>query len=136
MTNLKGEQSAVDVAAQAWISAFNEHDAEKAATLYHPEAVLWGTTSPMLIASPDGIRKYFERTFQLSPPPKAAIGARLTRTYGDTAISSGNYSFEMVVQGQSRSIPARFSFTYRRSGERWLIMDHHSSLLPSAPPAA
>jgi ketosteroid isomerase-like protein len=75
MTNLNGEQSAVDEAVQAWIAAFNEHDAAKASALYHPEAVLWGTTSPMLIASPDGIRNYFERAFQLSPPPRATIVA-------------------------------------------------------------
>lgn len=27
----------------------------------------------------------------------------------------------------------RFSFTYRRTGGQWLILDHHSSLMPAAP---
>ena len=131
MAGLNAQLSAVDETAQAWIAAFNEHDAGTVAALYHPEAVLWGTLSPALITSPDGIRKYFERNFQMSPPPKASIGMKQMRTYGDTAISSGNYSFELVVQGQARTIFARFSFTYRRVGGQWLIVDHHSSLVPS-----
>jgi uncharacterized protein (TIGR02246 family) len=131
MMNLNGQQSDVDQATQAWIEAFNEHDAEKIAALYHSEAVLWGTFSPELITSNDGIRGYFEMNFQLNPPPNTSIGARQTRIYGDTAISSGHYSFEMDVQGQAHSVSARFSFTYRLLGDQWLIVDHHSSLLPA-----
>jgi hypothetical protein len=30
-------------------------------------------------------------------------------------------------------LPARYSFTYINNGERWLIVDHHSSAMPAAP---
>jgi hypothetical protein len=30
-------------------------------------------------------------------------------------------------------LPARYSFTYVKRGEAWLIVDHHSSSMPSAP---
>ena len=26
-----------------------------------------------------------------------------------------------------KSLPARYSFTYLKNGDRWLIVDHHSS---------
>jgi hypothetical protein len=29
-----------------------------------------------------------------------------------------------------KSIPARYSFTYVKEGEEWLIADHHSSAMP------
>jgi hypothetical protein len=65
-----------------------------------------------------------------------SFGEQLTRVYGDTAINSGAYTFAAVIQGQPRSFPARFSFTYRKVEGRWLIADHHSSALPGPPAAA
>ena len=130
--------TAVTQAVGAWISAFNQHDAARVAALYHPDAVLWGTLSAEIMTSADAVRAYFERTFNFNPPPTVGLGLNLVRVFGDTAVASGDYTLEFLIAGQSHLMPARFSFTYRlnagESGKEWLIVDHHSSLVPAAPP--
>jgi hypothetical protein len=41
--------------------------------------------------------------------------------------------FSYSKDGEVKTLPARYSFTYINNGERWLIVDHHSSAMPSAP---
>jgi hypothetical protein len=53
--------------------------------------------------------------------------------YGNAAINTGYYTFSYSKYGEVKTLPARYSFTYINNGERWLIVDHHSSAMPSAP---
>ena len=137
-------ETAVIEAVQAWISSFNEHDAAMVSGLYDAQAVLWGTLSAEIMTSADAVRAYFERTFHFNPPPTVSLGQNLVRVFGEVGVASGNYTLEFLIAGQSHLMPARFSLTYRlsagksggKSGEKWLIVDHHSSLVPSAPPLA
>jgi uncharacterized protein (TIGR02246 family) len=133
MTSPEAAKPEVHAATQAWVAAFNECDANKAAALYDPEAVLWGTYAQAIISTPAGIRQYFERVCSSSPPPKVSLHEQLVRVYGDTAVNSGTYAFAVVVQGQPRTVPGRYSFTYRKTSGQWLIIDHHSSALPAPP---
>ncbi len=130
----------VSQAVRAWVAAFNEHDAAKVSELYDPQAVLWGTLSAEIMTSADAVRAYFERTFNFNPPPTVSLGLNLVRVFGDTAVASGDYTLEFVIAGQSHLMPARFSFSYRlnavESGTKWIIVDHHSSLVPAALPPA
>ena len=122
-------------AIQDWASAFNSCDAEKASTLYAPDAVLWGTVAPVIISTPAGIRQYFERVCSSNPKPRVVLGEQLLRVYGETAVNSGSYTFTVFPAGQPLQFPARYSFTYRKKDGRWLIIDHHSSALPAQAPA-
>ena len=134
MTINEGErESQIRGALQAWTAAFNACEVEKVAALYAPDAVLWGTVSQALISSPEGIREYFQRACATSPQPKVSLGELLIRLQGDSAVSAGTYTFALTIQGAPRTLPARFSFSYRKSGQGWLIASHHSSLMPSAP---
>ena len=122
-------------AIQDWVSAVNSCDVEKVSMLYAPDAVLWGTVSPLIISTPAGVRQYFERACAPSPKIKVVVGEQMVRTYGDTAINSGSYSFTAFPAGQAVQFSARYSFTYRKKDGRWLIVDHHSSVLPAQQPA-
>lgn len=125
-------ETLVRSALQAWATAFNDCNAERTAALYAPDAVLWGTMSAALICSPEGIREYFERAFAAGTPPTVALGELfVARMQGECAMCSGTYTFTVDVQGQSRSLPARFSFAYRTAGQGWLVVSHHSSLMPA-----
>jgi hypothetical protein len=46
----------------------------------------------------------------------------------------GILHFSYVKDGETKTIPARYSFMYVKDGDQWLIADHHSSAISSAPP--
>ena len=64
-------------------------------------------------------------------PPKVAIVEQNVRVYGDTAVNAGTYDFTIFPEGKSRTVPARYSFTYRKKDGQWVIVEHHSSLKPA-----
>ncbi len=128
-----GPKEDVAAATQAWIDAMNSHDPERVFALYDAEAVLWGTRSPTLRDNPTTVRDYFNILRTVDSSYKVVLGEQRIRVYGDMAINSGTYTFSEVRDGKPTSRPARFSFVYRKHDGRWLIVDHHSSAVPSAP---
>ena len=141
LSTLAGCQSAAPLAAsdapigqalRDWASAFNACMPKRSAALYAPEALLWGTVSPALIDTPEGVLQYFERACLATPQPKVELGPSTIRVQGDSATASGTYVFTLGLQGQVRTVPARFSFTYHRSAQGWLVTSHHSSAMPAA----
>jgi len=101
--------------------------------LYAQDAVLWGTLSPTVRSNPASLRDYFVNAFKALPGLKVAFGEQLIRIYGSTAINTGYYSFSFVRDGEARTLPARYSFTYVNKGNNWMIVDHHSSAMPQPP---
>ena len=67
------------------------------------------------------------------PRLKVAFGEQLIRIYGSTAVNTGYYTFSFVRDGEARTLPARYSFTYVNQGKNWMIVDHHSSAMPQPP---
>ncbi len=122
----------VEAARQRWASVFNAADLPGLLALYDPTAVLWGTTSPVLLDTPEGIAAYFERTFSAQPAPRVHMGEARIRLLGDgVALCSGAYTLHLSdPSGAARKLPSRFSLAYRRVGDQWLIVDHHSSVSP------
>ena len=123
----------VQQALRQWVEAFNACDSSRAAALYSDDALLWGTVSPSLIATPSGIRQYFERACSASQKPKVVLGEVALAAQGTAAAAAGTYTFTVAAGGQVRSIPARFTFSYRKASQGWLITSHHSSPVPTAP---
>lgn len=132
MPGTSPDAAGVEAARQHWASAFNACDMPTLLALYDPAAVLWGTTSAVLIDTPEGISAYFQRTFAARPAPRVQMGEARVRLLGDDmALCSGSYTLHLSNEsGEPRALPARFSLAYRRTGGHWLIVDHHSSLSP------
>jgi uncharacterized protein (TIGR02246 family) len=120
-------------ATQAWAGALGEDDPDKVLPLYADDAVLWGTLSPTVRADRAALRDYFVTAFRVLPGLKVAFGDQLIRVYGGTAVNTGYYTFSYIRDGETKSLPARYSFTFVKNGERWLIVDHHSSAMPPPP---
>jgi len=123
----------VEAAAAAWAQAPGEDDPDKVLPLYSSDAVLWGTLSPKLRSDPAALRDYFVGAFKVLAGLKVAFGDHLIRVYGNTAVNTGYYMFSYVQNGESKTFPARYSFTYVKDGDRWMTVDHHSSAMPSPP---
>jgi uncharacterized protein (TIGR02246 family) len=132
MPGTSPDAAGVEAARQQWASAFNAAELPALLSLYDPSAVLWGTTSPVLIDTAEGISAYFQRTFEARPAPRVQMGEARVRLLGDDmALCSGSYTLHLTSEaGEPRALPARFSLAYRRTGGHWLIVDHHSSLSP------
>jgi len=130
---LAGPQEDVAGASMKWAAALAENDPDKMLPLYAQDAVLWGTLSPTVRSSPAALREYFVNAFKALPGLKVAFGEQLIRIYGSTAVNTGYYSFSFVRDGEARTLPARYSFTYVNKGNNWMIVDHHSSAMPQPP---
>src|SRR5215471_4091397 len=123
----------VAAATLAWAEALGADDPDKVLPYYADDAVLWGTLSPTVRADRMALRDYFVTAFKVLPNLKVTFGDQLIRVYDGTAVNTGYYTFSYGMEGETKSLPARYSFTYVKSGERWLIVDHHSSVMPSIP---
>jgi uncharacterized protein (TIGR02246 family) len=125
-------QPAADTALplQAWVDAFNSRDPKRIVALYAPDAVLWGTTAKTLARTPDEIWSYFRDAGQ-RPQIRVTVQQVHARSVAGLILVSGAYTFA-DVQGDvwTNERRARFSFVFRRDGDRWLIVEHHSSRVP------
>ena len=124
-------RSEIAAVTQEWIEGMTRHDIDRVVALYEPEAVLWGTRSPTLRDNPATVREYFNVLRTVPPSYKAVLGEQRIRIYGDIAINTGTYTFSEVRDGKEIVRPARFSFVFRNRSGRWLIIDHHSSAVPT-----
>lgn len=124
-------RSQIAATTQAWADAMSSHDVERVLAFYDPEAVLWGTRSPTLRAEPAKVREYFNLLKTVPPTYKAAVGEQHIRLFGDVAVDSGTYTFSETRDGKEIVRPARFSIVYRYKQGHWLIVDHHSSAVPT-----
>src|SRR6516225_5604756 len=106
-------KEAVAAATLAWGQALGEDDPEKVLPFYADDAVLWGTLSPTeSLRAGRALRDYFVTTFKVLPSLKVSFGDQLIRVYGNTAVNTGYYTFSYATDGETKSLPARYSFTY------------------------
>jgi hypothetical protein len=126
-------KEAVAATVEKWTSVFAENNPDTIVPLYSKDAVLWGTLSPTVRSDPAALKAYFVGAFQALPKVTVRFGDQLIRVYGDNAIDTGYYTFSYTKDGETKSIPARYSFTFVKDGNDCKIVDHHSSAMPSPP---
>jgi uncharacterized protein (TIGR02246 family) len=131
-----GPRDDVAAATANWANVFADNNADSILPLYAKDAVLWGTLSPVVRNDPGAIKAYFVGAFNALPKATVKFGDQLIRIYGNTAVNTGYYTFSYVKDGETKSIPARYSLTFVRDADKWLIVDHHSSAMPPAPAPA
>jgi uncharacterized protein (TIGR02246 family) len=112
-----------------WNAALATGDPEKVADLYAPDAVLLPTLSPQIRTTRAGIVDYFAHL--LPSNPQAVITQEIITVLDrNNAINTGLYTFTLTENGVQQQVPARYTFVYRRTNGEWLIVNHHSSVVP------
>ena len=131
-----GDKEDVAAAMNMWkenLAVGTTENPDKILSLYAQDAVLWGTISTTIRPTPASIRDYFVNAYKKLPKLTVVFEDPQIRIYGNTAINSGYYTFSYLKDGETKSLPARYSFTLVKRGGHWLIVDHHSSGMPATP---
>ena len=121
----------VEATTQQWIAAFNRKSATDIVALYAKDAVFFGTTSPILRDTPELVRDYFKNIGNVGDST-ISMGDHRVQVFGEVAINTGFYTRTAVQDGKEVKNPARFTFVYQLRQGKWVIVEHHSSVLPSA----
>ena len=110
---------------EEWNTALQTGEPKNVTALYESNAILLPTISNQVRHNHDEMEDYFIHF--LAKGPKGVINESNIRTFGNIAINSGIYTFTF---SDGNSVQARFTYVYRWNGQRWLIVEHHSSALP------
>lgn len=124
-------QAAPDVATALteWVAAVESHDAAKVVALYDKDAIFFSTFAVAPMKTQAERLAYYKKAVA-EPDIKIDINESHPHVFGDVAINSGLYTFHYTQEGEEVTVPARFSFAYMLKGDKWVIIDHHSSKMP------
>jgi len=111
-----------------WNKALQTGDPHKVVACYAPDAILLPTVSAKVRHNHEEIHDYFVHF--LAKQPRGRIVEQNIRVYDNVAINSGFYTFTLTKDGVQADVAARFTFVYRQDKDGWLIVEHHSSVLP------
>jgi len=115
-----------------WNAALESGSADAVASLYADDAVLIPTTTQQIRVGRERIHEYFV-DFLPRFRPRAEITQANPRHLQSIRWNSGLYTFEFRAgPGSPKTVDARFTFVYQLFGDRWLITQHHSSVIPAA----
>ena len=109
-----------------WNRSLQTGDPKKVVANYASRSILLPTVSnkPRLTAAEK--EDYFVHFLKYKPVGK--IDSRQIEIGCNSAVDSGLYSFTYGTTGAV--VKARYTYTYKRVGNQWLITSHHSSAMP------
>lgn len=119
------EKSEITALFKQWNSALKTGDPKQVAALYAADAILLPTVSNQVRHNHAEIEDYFVHF--LAKGPQGKIDESNVRIFGELAINSGVYTFTFK---DGMTVQARFTYVYRWDGQRWSIIEHHSSAMP------
>lgn len=131
MSSMKSNRAEIEGLFSLWNKALESGDPDKLVRLYATNAILLPTLSNRPRTNHAEIRDYFAEAF-MPRGPSGKIMTAYVRVFTDVAICSGVFAFTFSDKSAAQ---VRKSFVYRWNGEEWLIVEHHSSLMPEQPVA-
>lgn len=98
---------------------------------YAPGATLLATYSSTILKNTDhGLDDYFKK-FTGHKDIKCTTDKLITKVNHDMGFNTGYYTFSFVESdGNKKVVPARFTFVYEKENQKWMIVNHHSSVVP------
>jgi hypothetical protein len=116
---------------QQWVDAMicPKNDVQKVLDLYHADAVLLPTFSPIICTTHEQLHTYFKNLITL-PTLSISTEEFISSECNQLIVNSGIYTFSYIAEEKRIDVPARFSFVHKNYAGTWLIINHHSSVLP------
>ncbi|WP_371598897.1 SgcJ/EcaC family oxidoreductase [Streptomyces sp. NBC_00564] len=128
-----GKPTKKEIAAlfDGWSSALKTGDPEVVADRYADDAVLLPTLSAEIRTDRAGIVDYMEG-FLAKKPEASKVQTVINVLDNNSAIDTGLYEFQLTdpATGAKSTAEARYTYEYEKRDGEWLIVNHHSSLLP------
>jgi uncharacterized protein (TIGR02246 family) len=124
-TGIAGPADDANAVVDRWASTYSANDAPALVALYAPDAVLLGTTSPVMSEGTEAIRVYF-KDLPGSGRSNVIVERRSFVLSPDAVVVTGFYNFARAAEGNVPR-PSRYSMLVVRRDGRWLIAHHHSS---------
>ena len=109
-----------------WNQSLQTGDPHSVVANYAERSILLPTVSNKPRLTPAEKEDYFHHF--LEDRPSGTIDFRFVEIGCNSAIDAGLYTFVFARTGAK--VSARYTFTYRWDGARWLITSHHSSAMP------
>jgi uncharacterized protein (TIGR02246 family) len=114
-----------------WNKALQTQDPATVTALYADDAILLPTVSNVVRSGHELIKDYFVDFLKLKP--QGRIIERFIDIINDNTVAdNGVYEFTLIKNGKAEEVMARYSFIYKKINGKWMILVHHSSLMPES----
>ncbi len=117
-------------ALDSWKGAVEGGDAEAIVALYDKNAIMISTFVQQPITKRADLLSYYKKVVS-NPDVRVEVQESHPRRFGNVAVNTGRYTLSYTQEGEEVVVPARFSFVYQLQGGKWVIVDHHSSAVPT-----
>lgn len=109
---------------EKFLGDFTSGDVETVASNFAPEAMFWGTISPTLITTPQGVKQYFSTAFTKLPGMKASpVGKVSVMQLADNIIAiAGIWRIDRMNDGKPVVSYSRNMSTLVKRDGRWVIV--------------
>ncbi|WP_329619699.1 SgcJ/EcaC family oxidoreductase [Streptomyces sp. NBC_01255] len=115
-----------------WNAALLTGDPKEVTARYAEDAVLLPTASPRIRTDHAEIADYFAHFLQKKPRGEK-LRSVIHVLDRNSALDAGLYRFHLTdpKTGVTKAVDARYTYQYEKRDGRWLIVNHHSSVLPA-----
>lgn len=125
----------VNKAYEAWCDAIGKAkgNPELVVKYYATHAILLPTLSDKILFNENnGLNDYFMNLTSYKDIHCVTKKLITVMNSEDFAMTAGFYNFVFIdKKGKTITLPARFTFVYKKYKDKWLIIQHHSSVVPN-----
>jgi len=132
-TAIAGPREDALAAYEKFFAYFTTDNHDQLMTVFSTDAQFYGTISPNLITTPDGIREYFVKALSRSRGEVKANVFETTATTltDDVVLVTAVWQSERTLDGNmTTNGPSRNTSVMHKRGDRWFIVQFHNSWVP------